>query len=136
MNIFAEVKKLNFPIGKYIIVGSGIMAALGLKEANDIDLVVAPDIFQKCIDGSWEKVDWTLPDHRGQFYLRRGLVELYLDVNCGNFNPTLEELLSRVVTIDGISFISLEDCLKFKKEYGREKHLKDVKTIEDYLAKH
>ncbi len=36
MNIIERTKKLNFPLGKYVVVGSGILEALGIRSANDI----------------------------------------------------------------------------------------------------
>jgi len=133
MNVIEEVRKLNLPLGKYVVVGSGIMAAKGLKETHDIDIMVTPDIFQKFRDEGWEVVPWTYDDHKGQVFLRRGIFELYLDVNCGNFWPTTEELINRAEIIDGIPFASLSDTVSFKKAYGREKHLRDVVAIENYL---
>lgn len=40
MGIFENVKKFNFPIGEYVVVGSGLLAALGLREASDVDVAV------------------------------------------------------------------------------------------------
>ena len=40
MDVIAEVKKLDLPLGQYVVIGSGIMAQLGLREANDVDIAV------------------------------------------------------------------------------------------------
>jgi hypothetical protein len=135
MDIFKEVKKLNFPSDSYVVVGSGHLVALGLKEGHDIDIVVTKDLFEKCKKEGWKQVKWTYPDKLGHTYLRKGNVELYLDVNKGSFNPTTKELLKRAVVINGVSFASLEYILKFKKEYNKvnPKHLKDIELIEKYL---
>ena len=116
--------------------GSGHLIALGLKESTDIDIVVTPELFEKCYqDASWEQVPWTYPEKLGQIFLRRGVVELYLDVNAGDFNPSTAELIKRAVVIDNIPFASLEDVLAFKKEYlkNKPKHQKDIEVIEKYL---
>jgi len=135
MNIFEEVRNLDFPDGQYVVVGSGPMAAHGLKEIQDVDIVVTSELFEKCKQEGWEQVSWTYPERLGQVYLKRGLVELYLDVSCGDFNPTLEELLQRTEYVEGIPFAALADILQFKKAYGRSKHLEDVLEIERYLKK-
>jgi len=135
MNVIEEVNKLNFPIGQYVVVGSSPMAIRGLKEAHDIDIVVTPQLFEKCRIDGWETMSWTYPEKVGQIYLKEGNIELYLDVNAGNFNPTIEELIERSETIQGVPFITLEDMISFKKAYGREKHLNDIKTTEEYLMK-
>ena len=44
MNIITKVKKLDLPLGQYVVIGSGIMAQLGLRAANDVDIAVTPDL--------------------------------------------------------------------------------------------
>lgn len=135
MNIFKELKELKFPLGSYVVVGSGHMIALGLKEGHDVDIVVTEDLFEKCKSEGWEQVTWTYPDKLGHIYLRKDKVELYLDVNRGDFNPTTEELIQRARVIDETPFASLEDILKFKREYSKvnPKHLNDIKLIEKHM---
>jgi len=137
VNIFQEVLDLNFPENNYVVVGSGILVALGLKEGHDVDIVVTTELFEKCgKEAIWEQIPWTYPEKIRQIFLRKGLVELYLDVNCGKFNPTFEELLARATTLNNVAFASLEDTLKFKKEYvinNHPKHIKDIETIKEYL---
>ena len=137
MDIFEIVKSLEFPLGSYIVVGSGHLIALGLKDFKDVDIVVTPNLFAKCCnDPTWEQIPWTYPEKIGHIFLRRGDVELYEDVNSGSFNPTTTELLKRAAIINGVAFTSLEDTLKFKKEYIKKnpKHLADIKLIEQYLT--
>lgn len=137
MNIFEEIDKLNFPSGSYVVVGSGHLIALGLKEGTDIDIVVTPELFEKCCqDASWEQIPWTYPEKLGQIFLRKGIVELYLDVNAGGFNPATMELIQRAVIINNIPFASLKDILAFKKEYlkTKPKHQKDIELIEKLLG--
>jgi len=135
MNIFDEVIKLKLPIGKYVVVGSGILIALNLKEGNDVDIVVTKDIFEEHMKNGWEQIPWTYLDHSNGIFLRKGLVELYLDVNCGKFNPSTSELIQRAKIINGIAFTNLSDTLNFKKEYAKNnpKHIKDIKLLEEYI---
>lgn len=133
MNIVEEMKKLQFPQGQYVIVGSGPLGIRGIKETNDIDIVVSPELFERCKQDWWEQLPRTYPDKIGQIYLRHGYVELFLDVNCGDFNPTLKELLQRADIIEGITFVSLKDVIKFKQSYNKPKHWEDIKIIEKYL---
>ena len=137
MNLIDEIKKLNFQSDDFIIVGSGPMVIRGLKELNDIDIIVSRELFDECKkDDRWKQIPWTYPDHLGQIYLESNPFELYLDVNCGDFNPTFEELMSRSDLIEGIHFASIEDVLRFKKSYNRPKHEKDIEIIEEYLLNH
>ena len=52
------------------------------------------------------------------------------------YAPTLSELLSRAVEVEGIAFASLEDVQKWKKASGRPKDITDLKLIDDYLVGH
>jgi len=45
MNIFERVKKLNLPLGEYVVIGGGILEALGIRNTNDVDIIVVPKLF-------------------------------------------------------------------------------------------
>lgn len=131
MDIFDEVRRLNFPLGHYVVVGSGPLAARRLREPHDIDIVVTPQVFQRC-----RKRDWKArkqPGRTGQEYLRKGVVELYLEVNCGDFSPATDDLIRRADLIDGVPFANLHDIMRFKAEYKRPKDAEDIITIQRYL---
>ena len=136
MDIIKETKKLGFPLGSFVVIGSGHIIALGLKDGKDIDILVTKELFDKCVNEGWEVLTWTYPGMEGKTYLRMGIVELYLEANCDDFKPTTNELIKRATIIDGIPFASLEDLLKLKKGYSKinPKHLKDIKIIERYLS--
>ena len=129
MNIFDEIKKLNFPIDEYVVVGGAAMMARGIKETQDIDLVVKSELFEKCHQNGWK----SHPRPNGELGLEKDIVEIYLNVNCGNFNPTFQELRAKADVIKGVPFCSLEDGINFKREYNREKDLKDIQLINDYI---
>src|SRR5688572_20864099 len=105
MNIFAELQKLNFSPESYVVVGGAAMAARDIKETSDIDIVVTPDLFELCKQSGWK--EHLRPN--GERGLSKGGVELYLHVNCGDFNPTFQELQGRAEIIDSLPFCSLQD---------------------------
>lgn len=41
MDIWKRLKELNFPIGEYLVTG-GAMAAHGIREAHDLDILITP----------------------------------------------------------------------------------------------
>ncbi len=135
MDILKEIRKLDFPAEKYVVVGSGPLAVRGLKEARDIDIVVMEDLFERCISDGWDVLPWTYPEKIGHSYLKRGIVELYLDVNCGDMNPTAAELIGRAELIDDVPFITVADMIQFKRAYlhNNPKHEKDILVAEQYL---
>lgn len=129
MNVFKEIRELNLPFGQYVVVGGAIMAAHGIKDTQDVDLVVTEDLFEKLKQRGWK-------EHKrpnGEPGLEYKVFEAYLDVNCGNHNPKTEDLIAGAEIINGVPFISLEELIKFKKEYARPKDLEHIKTIEQHL---
>ncbi len=135
MDIIQEIQNLNFSADQYIVVGSGPMAVRDLKDSHDIDIVVTPELFEQCKEGGWEQMPWTYSGKEGQIYLKKGIVELYLDVNAGEFHPTFQELQSRADVMQDIPFASLGDIVQFKRAYNRPKHNEDIQKIEEYLKK-
>jgi len=51
------------------------------------------------------------------------------------YQPTLDELLSRAMIIDDIPFASLRDVILWKQAAGRPKDTRDIKLINEYLAR-
>ena len=47
-----------------------------------------------------------------------------------------EWLCDRVVIVDGIPSISLPGLVQMKQQLGREKDLRDIRLIEEYLSAH
>lgn len=53
MDIFYEVEKLNLRKNEFVVLGSGILAALGIRNADDIDLLIQPELFEKLKKEGW-----------------------------------------------------------------------------------
>lgn len=49
MDIFKKLKELNFPLGEYVLVGSGPLAVRGIRAASDLDIAVTPKLFKQLI---------------------------------------------------------------------------------------
>jgi hypothetical protein len=132
-DIFREVAQLNFPKGQYVVVGGAVLAAHGIKHTQDIDIVASPELLEKLRqDNKWKITNRP----SGDLGVCKGCVEVYPDVNCPAYYPEFKDLLDRVETIQGIPFASLNDVKLFKKGYGREKDIRDIKLIEQWLMKH
>jgi hypothetical protein len=134
MDIFKELEKLCLPLDKYIVVGSGIMSAKGIRPTNDIDTVTTPEIFEsyKQKEG-WELLEWTKPGIVGKEWLRNGAVELYQQLSRKDGSLSLADLVQDSEVINGVSFLSLGRLIEFKEEYGRPKDFDDIRLIRDYI---
>lgn len=134
MDIFEEVKKLNLPLGEYVVVGSGPMAARGIRDYKDIDILVTKNLYSKLIKQSWKTVE--INGVNGKFeVLKNDKFEVDKKLWCGNYKPDTENLIKSAEIINGVPFLLLKELIKFKKALGREKDLKDIILIENYLNK-
>lgn len=130
MDIIEVVKALNLPLGHYVVFGSGPMAAHGIRQSRDIDLLVTNKLYEQLKDEGWQEKAW---DEGGGYRLVRGVFEADDSWNYGSYNPTPEEIISKSGIIDGIPFAPLDEVVKWKQTFGRPKDLTDVELIEQFL---
>lgn len=120
--LLKELKKLNFPSDQYAIFGSGPMGIRGLKEINDLDVVVSGGLYEKLKNKFKE-------EKPGQ--IKIGNVEIFPCWNALIEKP--EEVIKRAENIHGFKFITLPDLIQWKSKMGREKDKKDIEIIEEFL---
>ncbi len=134
MNIVEEVKKLNLPFGQYVVFGSGILSAKGIRPAKDIDLLVTPELFSSLQRKGWKR----------KFLFRRvlkfklikmGIAEAFSNANSGTYKTEVEEIIKTADVIEGIPFMNLNELKIFKVQLNREKDKNDVKLIDEFLSK-
>jgi hypothetical protein len=124
--IIAKVKTLNLPNGSYIVFGSCPLAVAGIREANDIDMLVTEAVSNSLKQKGWQQIDKGKNDKP----LVYDVFEVHKSWSFSSYNPTLEHLLKTATFVDGIPFASLEEVRRWKLASGRAKHLKDVKLID------
>lgn len=132
MNVIEEIKKLNLPIDRYVVIGGSSLAVRGIRETEDIDLVVSKDLLEEYK----QKEGWhTHPrlDTTKEPGLTNGPVEMYPDIGYG-VEDSFEEMISRADIVEGIPVASLEDIIRIKETYKREKDLRDIELIKTYIA--
>lgn len=128
MDIFQKIKELDLPDGSYVIVGGGVLVALGLLGWDeDVDISVRPDLFEKFKAAGWQQEEW-----KGKPVLKQGVY----DIGTGFGDWSLEELHSDAMIIQGIPFMSLDKLLAWKKQMSRPKDLKHIALIESYQKTH
>ena len=133
MNIIKEIKSLNLPFGKYAVFGSGPLHIHGIRETTDVDIVVLPEIYNQLKRSGWVEKSWESgPPGR---YLQLGNIEIVDNWKYGEYNPDPLEIISNAEIIHGIPFVRLEEVLKWKRVFGREKDKKDIKLIEEFLKR-
>jgi len=125
-----KLKELNLPKGKYAIFGSGPMGARGLREPGDLDVIVTVSVYNDLKNRSDFKTE---KKKSGNEFLEKDGIEFYQNWHPGEWD--INKLIQEAEIIDGFPFVKLEEVLKWKKLKQRDKDIKDVELIEEYLKK-
>src|SRR3989344_2496956 len=127
MNIIEKIKKLNLTMGEYVIIGSGILDALGIRKANDIDISALPQLYSRLrATGEWNE-----EERYGKIFLKRNGIEINPQLSWSAYPTSTEEAISSAMIIDGIPFMNLKELRKFKKALGRDKDFADIILIDE-----
>lgn len=120
------LKSLNIPKEEFVIYGSAPMVLRGLKEKNnDLDVLVK--------DSLWEKLSVKYPNNINGDYIDVDGVSF--THNGKDFLGNTEDVINKSEIIDGYHILSLAETKKWKEKVGGERHLNDVKIIEEYFDK-
>ena len=128
-SIIDRVKTLGLPESEFIVIGSGVMDVLGLRESHDIDLVASKALFTQLALIGWEE-----RKQHGVDMLMRDDAEVWPSWYHLGHHHTLNELLRRSVEIKGVRFVSPDFLLEWKRAAHREKDLPDIKLLEEHLS--
>ena len=117
---------------EYIVAGSGLLAALSLREANDIDLVVSEEAFERLGRLS----EWTRRlCSDGSDYLVNGAVEVWTSWDDQDDLPNLLALKSDQLVLDGVPYVSPVRLLHWKRRTARPKDVPDMALLEHHLLR-
>lgn len=110
------------------------MDAKGIRVANDLDIVVTPELFESCKEKGWELKLWTKKEVPGKPWLKGDGIDLMIDMNYKGVCLTALDLIAEGEKISDIWFINLERLIAFKREWGRPRDFDDIKLIDTYLS--
>ncbi len=130
MDILKKLKELNLPFGEYVVVDSGALAARGLREANDVDIVVTRKLFSVLrASGKYQEVE-----KHGMVFLQSSDVEIIPQLDWDDYLTTVEEAIKTADIINGFPFLNISETIKFKTALGREKDFKDIEILQKFLS--
>ncbi|HEX4774378.1 MAG TPA: hypothetical protein VH234_02585 [Candidatus Saccharimonadales bacterium] len=129
--IIKKVKALNLPKGSYIVFGSCPLALAGLREANDIDLLVNDKLLNRLRAEGWKQTNKGPHDKP----LVWDVFEAHNKWNFSAYQPTLEQLLETALVIEDVPFASLDEVRQWKVASGRPKDLEDIALIDAYFSR-
>lgn len=122
--LIAELKKLNFPNDSFAIYGSGVLAALGIRDCRDIDIIVKQTF--------WTALLNKFKDNFNGKSIELGNISIW-----NNYLPLKDKtdsLIERAIVINNIRYVKIEDLLRWKKAMKRDKDIVDIRLIKKYLS--
>ena len=125
--IIKILNKYNFDKNEYVVLSTGAMVLMGIKtEAHDIDIAVSPKL--------WNEIIHQFNGSFTEFEIKGKKVNIYSfdNFDCG-FNYFDRD---RCVFVEGIPIQNIEAMIELKKDLGRDKDLKDLKLIDNYLGQY
>ena len=128
MKYLENVAALNLPVGKFAIFASGPICIRGIRENDDIDIIVTKELLDEL-----QQKNTVIKKPGRSAKIQIGPVEIYSD-----WKPWYDDVTEFIETaeiIDGLPFVKIEYVLDWKKKFAREKDIKDIMLIEKYLSK-
>lgn len=126
-NLFNQLKQLNFPKGKFAIFGSAPMAVRGIRKSNDLDIIVTQDLWNdlvKLYPNSLIESPYTALEIWGIEVFKTWL----------ELTNKIDEMIKNADIINDLPFVKLEYVLEWKKSMWREKDLKDIELVNQYIS--
>ena len=132
MNIKNKLNEIGLTSDNSIVIGSGILSVLSIRESKDIDIVVDEDTYTRLSsnDGFEKAVN------HGREVLTHGLFEIGTSWRALGRSHNLNDFLSNSTVIDGVRHITLKFLLEAKKSWlkdgdARQKDIEEIKLMED-----
>lgn len=136
-NFVERVKSHAYlPLDEVIVVGSGVLDVLGLREANDIDLLASVAAFERIklepsLSSKFEPGEENASEAN---FLEGGEIEIWLDWREVDGQLWDYDYLNQsAFCVDGVKFAAPEKVLQWKRAMGRSKDRRDIKLLEEYL---
>jgi hypothetical protein len=128
-----EIEKLNLNPDNAVVIGSGILQALGIRESNDIDLVVKKREFERLKKLNYFKIKF---DHNREILASKRF-EIGINWYVLGKNYYFSDFSNDSIIIDDVRYISLDFLYKAKKSWvknktSRPKDIADIKLIKNY----
>lgn len=135
MDIFAKLRELNLPREEYVVIGSGILGALSIRNTGDLDLLVSPALFEQLRERGW-KQEMVTYDGRPREKLESGDTEVFKDFWYGGNTVDTAHMIAGATIIENFPFLPLEKLREIKVAFNREKDHRDIALIDRYLNAH
>lgn len=129
MTMSEQVRLSGLPLDQLVVIGSGLLDQLGLRQSRDVDLAVSSKLFEELRQSG----GYTVGEKHEQLFLEKGMYEIWKD--WGHDAP-FEKLWHEGQTLDGIRFVATDFLIRWKDARGLEKDVQDIALLEWYKRQH
>lgn len=134
MEIKGKLNELGINYENSIVIGSGILNALGLRESKDIDIVATEGKYNELAKNNRFKNE----NKNGRDMLVDELFEIGTSWTVIGKTWVFDDLLPHSTVIGEVRYNKVEFLLEAKRSWiangeGREKDIEDVRLMENYL---
>ncbi len=135
LDIKSKISELGLNPDNAVIIGSGVLSALNLRQSKDIDVVVTEEKYKELSDNSRFRKE----KNHGREILNDGLFEIGTSWIVVGKTWKFDDLLNHSTIIDGVRYNTVEFLLDAKRRWiadgeGRQKDIDDVKLMEQHLS--
>lgn len=123
--LLQKLDTLKLEQSEYAIFGSAQLGIKGLREVNDLDILVTKK--------AWNKLIKQYPNNVKEKRIVFGDIEIFYDWKPWFTNT--KDLFQETEIIDNKPFLTLNKVLEFKRLRNKEKDRKDIALIEEFLKK-
>jgi len=129
------IQKIGLNSDNCVVIGSGILQALGIRDSKDIDVVVS----QKKYEGLKKSGKFTVRKTKfKKELLEDELFEIGTSWDVLSKKYKFNDFQNYSVVIDGVRYITLDFLYKTKESWlkggtARPKDIRDLKLIKSYL---
>lgn len=127
--LLEKFNKLDLPRDQYVIFGSGPLVIRGIREGEDLDVIVYDELFSELKERYSEE-----SKHEDKIVLEGGDIEIF--PARGSIVDKAEESIKGADVIEGFRFMNLNDLIRWKTKLGRPKDHRDIELIKNYLKKY
>lgn len=132
MKFTERVRQLELPADEYVVIGSGLLDALGLRAANDIDMVVSQALYAR-LKGTGR---YDVTTKNGEQRLEQEALEIWRSWSHGEHEhePNFEALFAESVVVDDIHFVNPQYLIDRKAERGTPQDLADIALLKAHYG--
>lgn len=114
--------QLNIDANEAIFVGSALMEYYGARQANDLDILVQPVVFERLAASG----EFKCGERDGNHFCCDQALEIWATW----FGDTFDDVQKQSIEYDGVRFASPQYTVRWKKMLGREKDMRDIQFLE------